>query len=189
MAKRKHTATDTDYKVVSDGLQPRDMWRTPEPILVCVRNLFGGEIICDPCTDAANPTRAKYFGTPERPLHDRWIPPIVPEGAPEQWTELFQNHPFSTRNVWTAWFAALVLRGVLLTPYETAPAFRYAREQGWHLIRPKSRIAYDTPPMPGVVNEKRPTGPTVLFAKGYTFKEVRDAFPRPAYTVWRCTDA
>ena len=187
MAKRKHIGADTDYKVVSDGLQLRDMWRTPESILICVRALFGGEIVFDPCTDAANPTKARYFATPERPLHDLWPPPVVPENPTEQFDELFQNHPFSTRNAWTAWFAAWVRRGVLLTPYETAPAFKFAKAQGWILIRPSSRIAFSTPPVPGVENKDRPTGPTVLFSKGYAFDAVCAAFPGPKFTVWRCT--
>lgn len=199
MARRKHTEADTDYKVVGDGLQIRDGWRTPQPVLACARLLMGGQIKFDFCTDAENPTRALYFGTPEDPLY----PLENADPAPSLWVydaawfpralfdDVWENPPFSTRNAWVYWFSTWVKSGVLLVAQETKPAWDLAYQNGWTAIRPRARVAFDLPPGLDVPNERRPGGPSILFAKGYKYDAVCAAFPfeaedgHPGFTVWK----
>lgn len=51
-------------------------WITPEPILILVRNYFGGKIPLDPATEPTNPTNAKKFFTEEtNGLIQKWNQP------------------------------------------------------------------------------------------------------------------
>ena len=182
MARRKHTSADTDYKPHSkDGQQDRDGWRTPQPLLECVRTLFGGQIQFDPCTDAENPTHARFYGTPQVSFEHGLL-----NAAPEarttigpRFTALFMNPPFSARRLWVKWFWSFVRAGVLLVPVETSLAWQLAAREGWIVVRPKRRIAFDLPPQllaAGVENKARPGGPMILFVVGFTAEAVRAAF-------------
>lgn len=198
MARRKHTAADTDYRVVGDGTQIRDGWRTPQPTLGCVRTLMGGPIVYDFCTDEANPTRAENYGTLNDPLYPHDLAEAPPRmhhvGSSTEtgiFDHTFMNPPFSTRNDWVRWFQYWVRRGVLLVANETKCAWDLAYEHGWIAIRPRARIAFDLPLGLDVKNNKRPGGPSILFAVGYSYDAVVEAFPfdaadgHPGFTVWR----
>jgi phage N-6-adenine-methyltransferase len=68
-----------------------DNWRTPSVVLDLVRQLAGGSIGLDPCTDDANPTKADRF----------YFPPT--DGLRELWRGfgmVFVNPPYSDNAEW-----------------------------------------------------------------------------------------
>lgn len=80
------------------GLQPKDLWRTPDPILDRVRQL--GPIGLDPCGNAQNTVGARLWYHPE---HGNAAPTDATTWhALEDDEGVYQNHPYSQNDVWAA---------------------------------------------------------------------------------------
>lgn len=91
----------------------RQDWETPDWLLDDVRRVFGREIACDPCTTAANPTRARVFHTPDDPPPGCWAGP---------W---FCNPPYgrALATQWAPMIARQQWEGIALLPARTDTAW------------------------------------------------------------------
>ncbi len=80
----------------SDGLPPKDSWRTPLSVYQRIKEFFGIEFDLDPCTTPDNPLGTPYFFTREEDgLVRRWFnhsvktafvnPPYTPYRLLEKW--------------------------------------------------------------------------------------------------------
>ena len=86
----------------------KSTWQTPPPLLAEVR-AAGVRVELDPATAPDNPTRAKYFFSPEAPRADvegRWL---GPDALAEPWplVPLFSNPPWSKDDPIDPWIRAL----------------------------------------------------------------------------------
>lgn len=86
----------------------KSTWQTPPPLLEAVR-AAGVRLELDPATAPDNPTRAKYFFSPEAPRADvegRWL---GHDGLSAAWPHvpLFSNPPWSKERPIEPWITAL----------------------------------------------------------------------------------
>lgn len=86
----------------------RDNWRTPEHILELAREVFGGEIGCDPCTTADNPTKARVYWTEKD------------DGLSKGWADLtWINPPYSQAARWLECVQVTGQEAIALIPART----------------------------------------------------------------------
>lgn len=109
-------------------MKGRPRMLTPESILGAVREMFGGDIDLDPCTDEENPVRAKtFYAPPEDGCTLSWDYPTV-----------FCSPPAEDR---TRWVQRCIEVGndhrrvVLLLPaYIETPACQLALSKCWSAV-------------------------------------------------------
>lgn len=76
-------------QITRSTLEPKDHWHTPREVLDIIREIHGGTIPLDVCSDSTNPTEAEAFYTPEV------------DGLSQPWNRgWFGNIPFSNKPQW-----------------------------------------------------------------------------------------
>lgn len=106
----------------------RDRHLTPESILGPVREMFGGDIDLDPCTDEENPVRAKaFYAPPDDGCTLSWDYPTVYCSPPAEDRLRWVQRCIDAQSVTT--------RIVLLLPaYIETPACQLALSKCWSAV-------------------------------------------------------